>query len=220
MSLPACLYDKAEGLTRKKPGCSSGYVRFIKDWSNDYPVLLSAFVGIAPPLLSVLLQLVLPVVIRWLASYQGATTHSQSDRVVTARYSAFLIITQFFIFSLIGVIIQLALQVALLVEGGDATLEHVWQAIEKLPHSIQSAWIVQSTYWLTVFPLRGASALFDLAQLISLILVWGRAKLFGRTPREIREWTTPPAFDYPVYFSNHLLMLVVRPLFFLLPNDT
>lgn len=74
----------------------------------------------------------------------------------------------------------------------------------------QSTWIIQSTYWLTIFPLRGASALFDLAQLISLILVWGRAKLFGRTPREIREWTTPPAFDFPVYFSNHLLMLVVR----------
>lgn len=44
---------------------------------------------------------------RWISSYQGATTHSQADRTVTARYSAFLFITQFFIFSLIGVIIQL-----------------------------------------------------------------------------------------------------------------
>jgi hypothetical protein len=43
---------------------------------------------------------------RWIASLQGATTHSQSDRIVTARYSAFLFITQFFIFSLLGVAVQ------------------------------------------------------------------------------------------------------------------
>lgn len=69
--------------------------------------------------------------------------------------------------------------------------------------------MIQSSYWLTIFPLRGASALFDLAQLLSLIFVWFRSKLFGRTPREVREWTKPPAFDYPVYYSNHLLMIAV-----------
>lgn len=94
----------------------------------------------------------------------------------------------------------------------------------------QSTWVLQSTYWLTVFPLRGSSALFDLAQIVSLVLVWFRTKLFGRTPREIREvrtflfvereveelirlvpqWTKPPTFDYAVYFSNHLLMVAVR----------
>jgi hypothetical protein len=60
-----------------------------------------------------------------------------------------------------------------------------------------------------VYPLRGSSALFDLAQVVSLITVWVRTRLFGRTPREIREWTKPPEFDYPVYFSNHLLMVAV-----------
>lgn len=45
--------------------------------------------------------------LRWVASLQGATTHSQSDRIVTARYSAFLFITQFIIFSLLGVIVQI-----------------------------------------------------------------------------------------------------------------
>lgn len=45
---------------------------------------------------------------RWIASLQGATTHSQSDRIVTARYSAFLFITQFIIFSLLGVIVQIS----------------------------------------------------------------------------------------------------------------
>lgn len=51
----------------------------------------------------------------------------------------------------------------------------------------QSTYVIQSSYWLTVFSLRGASALFDLAQFISLLYVWFKTKLFGRTPREIRE---------------------------------
>lgn len=60
----------------------------------------------------------------------------------------------------------------------------------------QSTWIIQSTYWLTVFPLRGSSAIFDLAQVVSLLIVWGRTKLFGRTPREIREvCKSPPVIN-------------------------
>lgn len=44
----------------------------------------------------------------WIASLQGTTTHTQADRIVTARYSAFLFITQFIIFSLLGVLVQIS----------------------------------------------------------------------------------------------------------------
>lgn len=178
-----------------------------------------------PPLLSLLLQLFLPVVIRWIASLQGATTHSQADRIVTARYSAFLFITQFFIFSVLGVAVQIgrlhpvssceksadlphsiAMKLYVEIDGNESGSE-IWKYVRTIPDQLwvasspyappstdtdtplrsQSTYIIQSSYWLTIFPLRGASALFDLAQLISLFLVWFRTKLFGRTPREIRE---------------------------------
>lgn len=41
---------------------------------------------------------------RWLSRFQGAITRSYLDRAVVARYFAFLIISQLFIFTLIGVI--------------------------------------------------------------------------------------------------------------------
>ncbi|KAI5480148.1 hypothetical protein MNV49_001808 [Pseudohyphozyma bogoriensis] len=186
----------------------SAYVGFINTWTNDYPWLMSAFVGTVPSLLSVLLQLLLPRVIRWISKGQGATTHSQNDRQVTARYSAFLIITQFFIFSVIGVIVNVISTVVIDIQGNKSA-STILAAIKKLPDSLQNTWVIQSSYWLTVFPLRGASALFDLAQIVSLIFIWFRTKLFGRTPREIREWTKPQEFDYAVFFSNHILMVVV-----------
>lgn len=54
-------------------------------------------------------RLTYPAMLRsWIASLQGTTTHTQADRIVTARYSAFLFITQFIIFSLLGVLVQIS----------------------------------------------------------------------------------------------------------------
>ncbi|KAM0786205.1 hypothetical protein ACM66B_007009 [Microbotryomycetes sp. NB124-2] len=184
------------------------FVGFINTWQDRYPALFSAFIGIVPPLLSLFLQLFLPVAIRWIASLQGSTTHSQSDRIVTARYSAFLFITQFIIFSLLGVLIQIGMKLYVEIDGRKS-IDEIWDYIKTIPDQFQSTYIIQSSYWLTILPLRGASSLFDLAQLISLIYVWFRTRLFGRTPREIREWTKPPEFDFPVYYSNHILLVIV-----------
>lgn len=186
----------------------SNYVPFIDTWSTQSPFSFSAFAGIVPPALALLLQLLLPVVIRWIATFQGATTHSQLDRIVTGRYAAFLFITQFFIFSLLGVFFNVINEIVIEI-GRNSSFDEIMNNLSEVPDKLQNTWVVQSTYWLTVFPLRGFSAIFDLAQAISLLYVWVRAKLFGRTPREIRNWTKPPNFDYPVYFANSLLMVAV-----------
>ncbi|GAA5827661.1 hypothetical protein JCM11251_001775 [Rhodosporidiobolus azoricus] len=184
------------------------YVHFIEVWVDHYPTLFSAFVGIVPPVLGILLQMVLPMIIRWIASLQGATTHSQADRTVLARYSAFLFITQFIIFSLLGVIVQIVSKIVVQVQAHNSTTS-ILKYLAKIPKELQSTYMIQTNYWLTVFPLRGASACFDLAQLVSLVFVWFRARAFGRTPREIREWTKPPVFEFPVYLSNDLLVVCV-----------
>ncbi|GAA5973539.1 hypothetical protein JCM11641_007107 [Rhodosporidiobolus odoratus] len=186
----------------------SAYVDFIDNWVTNYPNLFAAFVGIVPPVCSVVLQLLLPMIIRWIASLQGATTHSQSDRIVTARYSAFLFITQFIIFSLLGVVVQIISQVVIDLQGQKTTSE-IFDYLAKIPDKLQNTYMLQASYWLTVFPLRGVSALLDIAQVVALLFTWVRTRMFGRTPREIREWTKPPIFDFPVYLSNHLLVVAV-----------
>ena len=60
--------------------------------------------GVLPPAVSALFGYVLPIVMRWLTKYMGAYTHSALDRVVIARYFAFLVISQLIIFTLIGVL--------------------------------------------------------------------------------------------------------------------
>lgn len=99
-------------------------------------------------------------------------------------------------------------QVVVFIQG-HASVSKVLNYLANIPDSIQYTYMLQSNYWLTIMPLRGASACFDLAQLLSLTIIWVKTRLFGRTPREIREATKPPYFDFPVYYSNHLLIVAV-----------
>jgi hypothetical protein len=179
----------------------SQYVSFINSWSNRSSWSFSAVVGIAPPLLSALLQLVLPVVMRALTKRQGLLTENQVDRHVLARYFAFLVITQLIIFSLLGVVFNLITELVIeFGKGGDA-LSTILREVNKLPSRIQNTYLSQSNYWVGFMALRAWAATFDVAQIINLFWVWARARLFGRTPREIREWTKPPFFDFATYVS-------------------
>lgn len=50
---------------------------------------------------------------------------------------------------------------------------------------------------------------FDLAQLVHLVWISVKTRLWGRTPRDTRDWTQPQPFDYPVYYANLLLTVAV-----------
>lgn len=41
-----------------------------------------------------------------------------------------------------------------------------------VPANIKSAYLNQAPYWLTFFPLRGYIVVFDLAQIINLVVIW------------------------------------------------
>lgn len=145
---------------------------------------------------------------RALARFQAATTHQKLDRAVFSRYFTFLAATQFLIFSLLGVVFTTIAEIVLEV-GKKESFANIFHNFNKLPDKIQSTYLQQSNYWLTWFPLRGFTSVLDLVQIMSLLLVFIRTKIWGRTPREIREWTKPPEFDYSVYSANVLLMLLV-----------
>jgi hypothetical protein len=96
---------------------------------------------------------------------------------------------------------------------GKKSAKEIFKDFSLLPANINSAYIDQSPYWLTYFPFRGFLAIFDLAQIINLVLITIKKNLFGRTPRDIREWTQPPEFEYAVYYSNILFMSTVAMVF-------
>ncbi|CAL1711425.1 unnamed protein product [Somion occarium] len=182
------------------------YVPFLQAWSDASPETFTIVSGVLPPAVSALFGFFLPIVMRWLSQYQGATTHSRLDRAVIARYFAFLVISQLVIFTLIGVIFNSVKEIVSEI-GKHKNIHEILDNIDKLPGIINRTYIDQASYWLTYFPLRGFLVLFDLAQIINLVWIFIKTHLFGRTPRDIREWTQPPEFQYAVYYSNILFMV-------------
>lgn len=197
----------------------TAYVPFLEEWSNSSPTSFAFVSGVLPPAVSGLFGFFLPVIMRWLTQYMGALTHSRLDRAVVARYFAFLVISQLIIFTLIGVIFNSVKQIV--TQVGKKSFNEIISNLDTLPDTINRTYIDQASYWLTFFPLRGFLVVFDLAQIINLLWLSFKTHVFGRTPRDIREWTQPPIFPYAVYYGNTLFMgsvgLIFAPLAPLVP---
>ncbi|KAJ4483501.1 hypothetical protein J3R30DRAFT_3402189 [Lentinula aciculospora] len=199
------------------------FVPFLRSWASASPSTFALVSGVLPPTVSGIFGFFLPIVMRWLSQFMGALTHSKLDRQVIAHYFAFLVISQLVIFTLIGVIFNAAEEIVL--EIGKDSFKDIINNLDTLPSIINSTYINQSSYWLTFFPyaaavcqrsictsslfpfpsLRGFLVVFDLAQIINLVWISIKTRLFGRTPRDIREWTQPPEFQYAIYYSNTVL---------------
>ncbi|TFK44898.1 hypothetical protein BDQ12DRAFT_673776 [Crucibulum laeve] len=191
------------------------YIPFLQTWFDDNAYSFAFVSGVLPPAISGLFGFFLPIIMRWLTQYMGALTQSKLDRAVVARYFAFLVLSQLVIFTLIGVIFSSVKNIIQQI-GDKASFAEIIDNLHTLPDTINSTYINQASYWLTFFPLRGFLAVFDLAQIINLVWISFKTHVFGRTPRDIREWTQPPDFQYAIYYSNILFMgavgLVFAPL--------
>ncbi|KAF9071637.1 hypothetical protein BDP27DRAFT_1218654 [Rhodocollybia butyracea] len=188
------------------------YVPFLRSWASASPGTFSVVSGVLPPAVSGIFGFFLPIIMRWLSQFMGALTHSKLDRQVVARYFTFLIISQLVIFTLIGVIFS-AVENIVIEINGKKSFKDIVDNLHTLPSTINRTYIDQSSYWLTFFPLRGFLVIFDLAQIINLVWISVKTRLFGRTPRDIREWTQPPEFGYAIYYSNMLFMASVALVF-------
>ncbi|KAF9529713.1 hypothetical protein CPB83DRAFT_852038 [Crepidotus variabilis] len=184
----------------------------LNNFYTESPRFFNYISGVLPPAISGLFGFFLPIVMRWLGKYMGSLTHSKLDRSVVARYFAFLIISQLIIFTLIGVVFQTVLTIVNAV-GKKTSFQDILGLLREVPRTINHTYFVQSSYWLTFFPLRGFLVVFDLAQIINLVWVSLKTHLLGRTPRDIRDWTQPPEFQYAIYYANVLFMGAVALVF-------
>ncbi|KAJ7072663.1 hypothetical protein C8F01DRAFT_1104858 [Mycena amicta] len=193
----------------------TAFVPFLETWNEKSNTTFNIVSGILPPAVSGIFGFFLPIIMRSMSKYMGALTNSKLDRAVVARYFAFMVISQLIIFTLLGVLWQSVEQIIVAI-GGKKSFNEIINNLHTLPDTINRTYINQSSYWLTFFPLRGFLVLFDLAQIVNVVWIYIKTRLFGRTPRDIREWTQPPEFQYAIYYTNILFMgavgLVFAPL--------
>ncbi|KAL0955754.1 hypothetical protein HGRIS_001969 [Hohenbuehelia grisea] len=180
---------------------ATGYLKFLDSWSDDSPITFAIVSGVLPPAVAGLFTFFLPRIMRWLSQYMGALTHARLDRAVVARFFAFLVISQLIVFTLIGVVFNSVAEIVAQIGHGQSATT-ILKSLDKLPGTIHKTYINQTSYWLKWFPMRGFLVVFDLAQILNLLWISIKTRMFGRTPRDIREWTQPSDFEYAIYYAN------------------
>ncbi|KAF9565599.1 DUF221-domain-containing protein [Agrocybe pediades] len=191
----------------------TGWIPFLQTWINVSPITYSLVSGFLPPAISAAVGYFIPRLMRWLSKRMGAITHSSLDRLVIARYFAFLIISQLIIFTVLGVIFHSVLEIIEAIQREGVSVHTIVDNLDKLPARITRTYVDQSSFWLKWFPLQGFLIIFDLARLSELIWLSFRARVYGRTPRDIQEGSKPKVFDYGIQYSKLLFMTAVGILF-------
>ncbi|PWN37890.1 DUF221-domain-containing protein [Meira miltonrushii] len=190
----------------------TGYLPFLRSWQDSSGWSFSLVAGLLPPAISGVMGYFLPILMRKIAKYRGEQTRTKLDKVVTGQFFGFLIISQFIFFSLIGVFItSIATVVGEIVKHSSGS--EIFDTLRDQTDVIKKQFLNMSNYWLTWLPLRMWMSTFDLAQGIKLVLVWIQKGLFGRTPRDVREYTKPPSFEYAIYYANFLFLFAVGAIY-------
>lgn len=190
----------------------TGPIGFLGSWQSASSWSFNLVAGLVPPAISGLMGYLLPILMRKIAKYRGEQTRTQLDKVVTGQYFGFLIISQFIIFSLIGIFISsIATVVTEIVRHESAG--SVFSTLRDQTVVIKKQFLNMSNYWLTWLPLRLWMSTFDLSQGIKLLWVWVQKSFFGRTPRDVREYTKPVTFEYSIYYANFLFVFAVGAIY-------
>lgn len=161
--------------------------------------------GIASPALTSLVYLILPIIFRRLSIHAGDTTKTSRERHVATKLFAFFVFNNLVVFSTFSVLFTF---VSFVVSHKD---KGVWDAIKKgkiLLHLVIGLCQV-SPFWLTWLLQRNLGAAADLAQVLNLTWGWFNRTFMSATPRQIIEWTAPPAMDYAVYYNYFLFYATV-----------
>ena len=188
---------------------SISWLGWLKSWEDASSWSFAAVSGLGAPIIMGLASFFFPIAMRRIAKYRGIQTRYKLDRILVGQLFAFLVISQFIVFSLIGVALTTISQLITYIRDREDAGSIINNLSKSAAYGIKLQYLNQSNYWLTWLPLRGYLAVFDLAQVIKLLLVWVQKGFFGRTPRDVREYTKPPVFDYWLYYANFLFVVAV-----------
>ncbi|EIW66769.1 hypothetical protein TREMEDRAFT_65169 [Tremella mesenterica DSM 1558] len=176
-----------------------------------YLTVLNAFSGAMSASVSGIFYLILPYGMRRLSRWSGALYRGQLDKDVIRGLFNFLLISNFVIFSLLGVLYSAYTAVNTeFANQANVTVFDYLKAMAKVPTQVTNAYISESSYWLSWFPMHAAIIVLQLLQLPAWAMQIYQLYIRGvETPQAWEEAIQPATFEYAIEYSQHLFAMVV-----------
>lgn len=181
----------------------------LTEWQTNHAMSFALCTGVLPPLISFANSLLLPMCMRRIAMYRGVRTRQSRDRSLTNQYFTFLFATQFLIFSLIGVVLDLVIMIIAAFRRKDKASTALSDMAREMLNQVSQRFQFQSAYWMTWLCLRGFLFLFELAQIRRLGFLMVDRYLFSHNPRDLYEYTKAPTFSYWKAYAEMLFLVAI-----------
>lgn len=175
---------------------SSRFAVFMDHHSTAFAIIQ----GVLSPIVTTLIFLVLPMIMRRLAQWQGKVTKNARERSVVKKMYIFFFFNNFLVFTLMSVVWNVVTQVVGIVNSNKSMSFNQVMDELRIGPQIASAMIDSSSFWSMYLLRANMAAVFDLIQVISLILKSFKSHFMAPTPRQHMLWTAPPYFDYAGYY--------------------
>lgn len=166
-----------------------------------YPVLFSILQGIIAPIITSLIFLILPAIMRRMSHWQGKVTKRDRELDVTKKLYTFFVFNNIFVFTVFSVVWGIVADIIKLVDTrSDLNFDIVMREINiavKLSTAIMGA----SSFWVMYILRVNFGAVLDLLQLFSLVLRGFQLHFMSPTPRQQMLWTAPQHFNFAAYYN-------------------
>jgi len=182
---------------------------------NRHRQLFAIIQGVAAPLVTTLIYLLLPIIMRRISAWQGSYTKTGRERAVVSKLYIFFVFNNLIIFTLFGTVWNFVTAVISATNETGGKKVSVGDAIRNyqfLDRVIDSV-IGVSTFWISYLLQRNLGALLDLVQLVNLVWRWFAKQFLSPTPRELIEWTAPQPIDVAAYYNYFLFYATVALVF-------
>ncbi|KAJ2081364.1 hypothetical protein H4R24_002388 [Coemansia sp. RSA 988] len=154
------------------------------------------------PLVLALYYIAIPHVFRAISRYQGISTHTGVERSVLKKMYVFYFLSNIIVFTIIGLIVR-----AVFRKNSAADV------VSSMPADFIQALNQKAQFWTAYISLKGVNAMLEFAQLISLAMIFFKRYTRHLTPRELRDLTKPPEFDYSPIYSLYLWVFTISMLY-------
>lgn len=167
----------------------------------NYPVIFSILQGVLSPIITSLVFLILPAIMRRMAQWQGRVTRHEREIDVTKKLYTFFIFNNLFVFTIFSVVWSVVSTIITLVQSGqNLTFQGVMNQLE-LAQQISQAILGASSFWVMYILRVNFGAILDLLQLVSLFWRGFQRNFMSPTPRELMLWTAPQHFNFAAYYN-------------------
>ncbi|CAB4436024.1 unnamed protein product [Rhizophagus irregularis] len=188
---------------------------FLKDLLYEHDFIAGLIESWMTPMILALFVIILPIILRYLTKAQGIVTYSETERSVLGKLYLFFFINNLILYTISSTVWDIVAKVKASIDAGYLDLDDLKKNItnSKFLDEIAESAIKVSFFWINYISLSGLFAVWDLAQLVQLIYIWFKKKLLSPTPRNLKELSMPPDFDYPVYYNTHLFFFTLGILY-------